>query len=461
MTTLSSVRGTYDLTEKPSPFGHALKKFFALDPDYVNLNNGSYGSVPWPVLHKTIEEQIEVERNPDRFHRLSMRPLLRQAREFLAPLVGAELDEIVLVPNVMAAINDVLRNFDWQKGDVIIKATTTYENVLKGIQYLADRPEHVRPHVETIELTFPTTHSHILDTFRARVKEIKALHAARGSQFTHVPSVRRSPERDSGNKVVAVIDAISSNPGVRMPWKEMVRICREEGAWSLVDAAHSLGQELDIDLSEARPDFWVSNCHKWLYAKRGCAILYVPKQNQYIIKSAIPTPSTYVSPSSPEAKELGTNFVLQHEWTGAIDVSPYLSIAPALAFRGWLGGEHAINNYCHALALAGGRRLAAQLGTRVMDDELVLNTVDVQLSLPVERAPGEIYSRALNRRIHPAFQEKVLRFNVYAAHYFHAGAWWTRCSAQVFNELEDFDRVGEAFIIACQEVEGEFLGEHA
>ena len=118
-----------------------------------------------------------------------------------------------------------------------------------------------------------------------------------------------------------------------------------------------------------------------------------------------------------------------------MDVSPYLSVPAALAFRGWLGGEHTINDYCHALALAGGRRLAAQLGTRAMDDELVLNMVDVQLPLPVERAPGEVYSRALNRKIHLAFQEKVLRFNVYAAHYFHAGAWWTRCSAQVFNEV--------------------------
>ncbi|KAM5530993.1 hypothetical protein V8D89_015320 [Ganoderma adspersum] len=461
MSTLSSAQGAYDPTEKPPPFGHVLKKYFALDPDYVNLNNGSYGSVPWSVLHVAIKEQIEVERNPDRFHRLNMRPLLRQARELLAPLVGAELEEIVLVPNVMAAINDVLRNFDWQKGDVIIKATTTYENVLKGIHYLADRPEHIRPHVETIELEFPTTHAQILDTFRARAKEIKAAHAARGTQFTHIPSGERQPQHDGGNRMVAVIDAISSNPGVRMPWKEMVRICREEGIWSVVDAAHSLGQEPDIDLSEARPDFWVSNCHKWLYAKRGCAVLYVPKENQYIIKSAIPTPSTYVSPSSPEAKEVGTNFVLQHEWTGAMDVSPYLSVPPALAFRGWLGGERAINDYCHALALAGGRRLAAQLGTRVMDDELVLNMVDVQLPLPVERVPGEVYSRGLNRKIHLAFQEKVLRFNVYAAHYFHAGAWWTRCSAQVFNELEDFDRVGEAFIIACKEVEAEFLGQKA
>lgn len=40
----------------------------------------------------------------------------------------------------------------------------------------------------------------------------------------------------------------------------MVKICKEEGIWSVVDAAHSIGQEQDIDLRSVEPDFWVSVC---------------------------------------------------------------------------------------------------------------------------------------------------------------------------------------------------------
>lgn len=51
----------------------------------------------------------------------------------------------------------------------------------------------------------------------------------------------------------------------------------------------------------------------------------------------------------------------------------------ALDFRLWLGGEEKINGYCHALALAGGKAMAAILGTEVMhgkdEDELTLNMV--------------------------------------------------------------------------------------
>jgi len=68
----------------------------------------------------------------------------------------------------------------------------------------------------------------------------------------------KKSEFQQTRKIVAVVDAIAANPGVRLPWKEMVAICRDAGVWSVVDAAHSIGQEVDINLSKMKPDFWVS-----------------------------------------------------------------------------------------------------------------------------------------------------------------------------------------------------------
>ena len=59
-------------------------------------------------------------------------------------------------------------------------------------------------------------------------------------------------------KIVAIIDSIASNPGVYLPWKEMANLCRERDILTVIDAAHSVGQEPNINLSEARPDFWVA-----------------------------------------------------------------------------------------------------------------------------------------------------------------------------------------------------------
>jgi cysteine sulfinate desulfinase/cysteine desulfurase-like protein len=42
-----------------------------------------------------------------------------------------------------------------------------------------------------------------------------------------------------------------------MPWEGLVEICKEEKVWSIVDAAHCIGQ-IEVDLSKSQPDFWVS-----------------------------------------------------------------------------------------------------------------------------------------------------------------------------------------------------------
>ncbi|KAI0368661.1 PLP-dependent transferase [Pilatotrama ljubarskyi] len=458
---------TYDVSQKPPPFGHALKHYFALDEDYVNLNHGSYGSLPLPVIFATARLAYEIERNPDKFHRLTYKPMLDKARESVAKLIGAAVDEVVLVPNATHALNTVLRNFEWREGDLLIGASTTYGAVANTIRYLADRSEQPQPEAVAVEYTFPLTHAQILDIFRAKLREVKQQHA--NTQFMDVPPLSpgysEDPEaRGKGNKIVAVIDSITANPGALMPWQEMVRVCREEGVWSVIDAAHSIGQEPDIDLSEAKPDFWLSNCHKWLYAKRGCAALYVPKRNQYIIKSSIPTPHEYVSPGSEEAKIKGTNFVKQHEWTGTLDQTPYVTVPDALAFREWLGGEKAINDYCHKLALEGGKKLAEVMGTRVMDEtgELTLNMPNVLLPLPVEKTPGEVYTHAQLVEINLYLRDKLLgEWKTYAAHYFHGGGWWCRCSAQVFNEVSDFEYLGKAFNAVCKEVEENILSKKA
>ena len=67
-------------------------------------------------------------------------------------------------------------------------------------------------------------------------------------------------------KRVAVIDSIVSNPGVLLPWKEIVKICKQEGIFSLIDAAHSIGQEVGINLHDIDPDFWVSVRAQTMYS---------------------------------------------------------------------------------------------------------------------------------------------------------------------------------------------------
>jgi hercynylcysteine S-oxide lyase len=115
-----------------------------------------------------------------------------------------------------------------------------------------------------------------------------------------------------------------------------------------------------------------------------------------------------------------------------MDFGPYLTVPDALRFRHWLGGESAINGYTHALALRGGARLAELLGTDVMDPtgELTLSMVNVRLPLPDNLTAEQ------NAQVAEALLERLLReFNCFAAYYLHDGRWWTRLSAQVWNDV--------------------------
>ncbi|KZT06655.1 PLP-dependent transferase [Laetiporus sulphureus 93-53] len=414
-------------------FGHATLPFFAMEPGYANLNHGTAGGIPRRVEDASQDLAARIAANPDRFIWFHYRPMLEEVRGMVAKLIGADPSECVFVPNVSHGISVILRNFTWEEGDVIAITNCTFGTISAAARYVSDTPPH--PKLSKFVLSFPETRASILERFREYLKNLKA-------------EQRRSASGISKGKIVAVLDTISATPSVYMPWKEMVQICREESVWSVIDAAHSLGQEVDINLTEAAPDFWVSSSSKWMYTKYGCALLYVPKRNHHIIKSAFPTSITYGAHLHGGQDDLQSKFF----WTGTLDFTIPLSIKPALEFRSFLGGEKRINQYCRALALAGGKRLAEILNTRTMfsadSDEaeaLTANMINVEIPLASSIAPTSAVTLM--------FQDKLLnQHNVYASQFYYDGRWWTRASAQVYNEISDFEKLGNALLIVCAEV---------
>ncbi|KAJ7158008.1 PLP-dependent transferase [Mycena crocata] len=452
-----------DFDEDPPPFGHSMLKYFAFDPNYVNLNHGSYGSLPLPVLAACNKLTIQVESNPDLFVRVDQTPLITHCREQIANFVGAQLDEIVLVRNTSHGLNTIMRSFEWNAGDVIVTCTTTYDAMDGLARFLHDGPGN--PELSQFVTQWPTSHAAIVAGYRA-----------------HLRSLSRFP----GQKVVAIIDSVTSVPGALMPWKALVQVCKEEGVYSVIDGAHSIGQEMNINLGKADPDFYVTNCHKWLFAKRGCAVMFVAKRNQGIVKSSFPTSKLYISPQDRAFPSEG--FIEQYNWNGTIDFVPPLSITAALEFRAWLGGEEAINNYCHDMAVRGGAHLAKLFGTRVMDEtgEFTLNMVqslsrllplflllffpsfspqrkhhnnceitvqvNVQIPLPPAVTPTDAINDLFYHKMLAPDAKTKRKTKVSAGIFYHNGAWWTRCSAQIWTELSDFELLGSVLTEVCREV---------
>ncbi|GAA5972826.1 hypothetical protein JCM21900_006910 [Sporobolomyces salmonicolor] len=417
------------------------EKYWRFEEGWVNLNHGSYGAAPAPVIDRFRAIQDRCDSAPDRFIRLEYEPELIALRSRLARFVDCDTDDLVLVGNATTGVNVVLRSLtgQWEKGDRLLYfSTTIYDACSSTLQYIVDTHPHLSLSLLPVPLTYPISHADLMAKTRAAIEDA---------------------EKDGGGKVrLALVDAISSNPGVVVPWEQLVQLFREKGVLSLIDAAHQIGQ-LPVSLRKSNPDFWISNCHKWLLAHRGCAVLYVNKAHQHLIHS-IPIGHYYDGKRTPARR---SDWVTEFSWNGTLDWSPLLSVSAALDFReDVLGGEERIYEWCHGLAVQGGEKVARMLGTRIMrngpdEGELVGCMVNVLLPLPSCTPVSKLSPSTISRIKDFWFNELSEKHRTIVPLFVHNDHPYVRLSAQVYTDLADFEYVGGALRKVCEQIE---RGEH-
>lgn len=100
-------------------YGHKLlNEQFSLRKDLVNLNHGSFGTVPKFVMANHIENLQIQESFPEIWFRETIYEVISKSREAIAQLVHANVEEIVLVENASYAVNSILRSFPFEVGSV-------------------------------------------------------------------------------------------------------------------------------------------------------------------------------------------------------------------------------------------------------------------------------------------------------------------------------------------------------
>ncbi|KAF9328029.1 hypothetical protein BGZ91_001186 [Linnemannia elongata] len=384
----------------PGPFGHQQRKNFLFPENYTQFNHGSFGTFPKVVQDDMRAWQDRVEQNPDVWMRRDLYVALDDIRTQLAEFVNCDKDELALVTNTTVGINTVLRSLPFVPGDRILVLSTGYVSVNQTVRYICDTHQDVK--VIEVPVTFPISDKDLL---------VKVEDALKAHQ-----------ELKDGSRIkLGIVDWISSVPSVVHPVKELVELLHSYGALVYVDGAHSIGQ-VPVDLSYLRPDFYITNCHKWLFSVRGSALLYVAKRHQHLIH---PTSITGDYTSGFE-KEFG--------WAGTQDYSSLMSILSALKFRKQFG-EDAIISYSHSLALEGGKAMAKILGTHCLtpEDHQVGNMVNVALPIKDLNHP-----KANFKDLMEILMEK---YNVFTPAFRHGDHFYTRISAQIYLELEDFIRL--------------------
>ncbi|KAI8344093.1 pyridoxal phosphate-dependent transferase [Chlamydoabsidia padenii] len=401
-------------------FGSSLRSEFFFEDNYIPLNHGSYGTYPKVLQTYLHAFQRQAELNPDKFLRREMFPLLQRNRELLSELVHCHPDELVFVTNASMGINSVVRSLMLKPKEKLLHFSTAYNAVDRTLAYVQDAHQ---AELIPIELDYPINDDDIIDKIQQTID-------------LHPPSSIK----------LCVLDAITSVPGVRFPFERVVQLLKEHNILSLVDGAHAIGQ-IPLDLHHTDPDFFITNCHKWLFTPRGAAILYVPKRNQHLIHPAIIN-AAYQHHTNAKS-DISKAFQLEFDWPGTQDFSNFLLVEKALEYRQTLGGEEKIQSYCHQLAVEGGQLAAEILGTDVMEnDQGTLTVAMVNVRLPLGQTRHSVSD------ITQAFIDKLLyEHHCMASAYFHNNKWYARFSAQVYNDLDDFRVVAKALLAVCKDLE--------
>lgn len=453
----------------------------------------SFGTHPLAIHRRRQHYQLLYERAPDPFIRYTYPDLLDANRAAVARLLRApNIDEVVLVPNATVGVNTVLRALaeHWSPDgrDEVLYFSTIYGSCAKTVACVSDASRGL-VRGRAVELVYPLSDAAVLSAFRAAA----AASAAEG----------RRPR-------VAIFDTVSSLPGVRFPCEGLAAACRELGILSLVDGAQGVGM-VPLDLGALDPDFFVSNCHKWLFVPRACAVFYVPRRNQHLIRSTVPTSHGYVpkdpvkalaNPLPPSSKSA---FVSNFEYVGTRDSSPYLCVGDAIEWREKvLGGEERIMRYNCSLAREGGSRVAEHLATWVMENEegtlgdCAMTNVAMPLVVAPKReseadytlgqkegsreeadveeaAPENVLARSGKEKTEAGIESaragetvipfedaeriwewmtKVLveEYKTFIPTYYHAGRFWARLSAQVYLDMDDFEWAGKTLRELCHRV---------
>ncbi|KAJ3095108.1 hypothetical protein HDU97_007263, partial [Phlyctochytrium planicorne] len=420
----------------PPPFGRQMRKLFVLDDGYTSLNHGSFGTTPLPVFQYRAAILSQIESNPDLFYKFQIQSMLESTLTSIANYIKTDPRDIAFVENATTGVNVALRSIKpimrkagAVKGKkLILQLSTVYHYVGLATAYTA---KNEGLEIRSVDVAYPISDDEI-------VKRVKA--AIEG-------------EEAKGNTVVlAVFDAVTSVPGVVIPLWHLIPLCRSHSIFTVVDAAHAVGQVPLHPILALDPDLLVTNLHKWMYAPRGTAILYhSPRHHRFGNGGdAVVAHPTLSDVGTPEWKR---SFM----WMGTSDVSRYIASGEAIKFREWIGGEDKIMGYCHGLAVKGGELVAKMWGTEVLlgvrsngdgrsteGHSLYASMVNVKVPDGAKAPAGSSLGRS---EYLGTVQELLMkRFGMSAQLYQHVGVWYVRFSAQIYNDLNDFEAVARTLL---------------
>lgn len=381
--------------------GENLAAQFLLDPEVTFLNHGSFGACPRPVFEAYQRWQLKLERQPVAFldPNRGLSAWMREAREALAEVVGADPNDIVGQTNATAALNIVAQSLPLQPGDEILTTDHEYAALEKTWAYVCRR---TGAQVKVVTIPLPLT---------------------REEQFTDTLLAGLTDRTR-----VLFLSHITSATALLFPIGRIVTEARARGIWSVIDGAHSPGH-IPLDLNALGADFYAGNCHKWMMSPKGAGFLHVRRELQPMLNPLVISHGWTEDGNQPGAKGPfgNSSFIDMLEMQGTRDPSAWLTVPTALEFTRQHDWDTVARD-CRALVQDTAARVAALTGLPAFSSPDFC--APQMVSMPVPACDPLLLQRSLME--HYGIEIPCFTWKAHTI---------VRVSAQGYNTAQEMDRL--------------------
>jgi isopenicillin-N epimerase len=386
-----------------------------LDPAVINLNAGSIGSCPAPVLEAQSTWRARMESRPQEFLLRELDGHLLDVRKAVGQFVGCDPDDLAMIPNATAGVNAVLRSLEFKPGDELLTTNHEYNGCLNALDYVARRSGAT---VVRAPIPFP-----IEDP-----AQVTAAILAGVTKRTRL----------------AMISHITSATALIFPIEEIVSELNNQGVDLLVDGAHVPGL-LALDLDRLGAAYYSGNGHKWLCCPKGTGFLHVRRDKQPLIHPLV------IGFRANDPRTDVSQFRKEFDWPGVYDPSGFLSIPVVLDFLKNLvpGGVEGLAARNRALALEARDMLCPILGIEPPAPD---SMIAAMVALPLDHLIPEADRRLqLSVMLRERYQIEVPILRWRPTPTTESGVM--RISCQAFNDRSDIELLARGM----SELLGEFV----
>jgi len=369
------------------------KNQFLLDEDIIFLNHGSFGATPKVILEHQNKYRNLMEKSPIDFFINKAPELLDNSINKLAKFVNSKPENLFFVDNATSGINTILKSLlDFYTNSVEI---IFFDSIYPAIRSTLHHYEKTKKIIlNEIHLNYPTTKFEIIDNFTSKI-----------SRCTKI----------------AIFDHISSPTAIVFPVEDLIEICSSMNITTIVDGAHSVGQ-IDLDFSKIEYDFYVSNCHKWLFAPKGSAFLWIN--------------DLYLDLIHPLTISLFYEQGLKKEfyWQGTKDITNWLTVADCVDFFEDLGKNKIIEHNKNL-------NLEAK---KTISEHFDVNNFPDDLNMAMTTFYFDEYDKFFGLTGNDIRNIFFNNYKIEIPFFIYKNKVYYRISAQIYNTLEEYYKLIDA-----------------